>query len=683
MARMVLGASVLGVPAATAQAVAETGWRSTPLHEKQGPGGTYRSKAFIRFVRAKKPFSVGQVTFFSVPSEVVRKSKDPFNAKIFKADMERALGVSLLSRRQGKAWVYEGLMMRDNRFVRIYVSDDGHQLSYSVALVRLGYLQGIVLETELLQRGLAGELKYQQPWFKKVLNSACNTLFGEDAMAEGCPTGTCPSGPAGYGCLLAQSSCEEKQISGDIHDMNATFKSAQKDISDLNANTKDALAEMRRGLNDFEATSAKATAEWDRTNDQITRTNDLIERFLNPGEAFVLAAAGAAGAALGAAAIGFGIEAVGAGVKWVVDKITGASEKARIIQRFREGREAWAKLDATVRDLEKVIDNVVAYKEMSNAFGATRTQLLEKLEPDLAETRSSLRTHEKKLDAIPESDGNCRHEEALEVAKYQARADGLNDLLRTLREDPGDRAFCSQLRGKLDDLAVAEGQLQEARGKILGGKLLWQRSFEDAQEESEQDFARARKEAAKSRDEAISQAKDRMERRISQARDAYYNDPTRVKWIDWCWHEDQDFFQSLPIFGAAFGSFGVRDRCATKWDKSINKSNGMTRDWTLTDIQVKIRQDESREEIAAEGAYQAQIKDHNRTLAASGLTTDEKVATLDWITRLNDDQACAVSDGSTGAHLDPKCGVISRIRTMEHRKEKIDELCGPNSVGQS
>src|SRR5690348_7509578 len=111
LARLILGALIVGASAATAHAGADTGWRSTPLHEKQGPGGTYRSKAFIRFVRAKKPFSVGQVTYFSVPSEVIRKSKDPFSPGIFKSDMEKALGVNLLSRRQGKAWVYEGLMM--------------------------------------------------------------------------------------------------------------------------------------------------------------------------------------------------------------------------------------------------------------------------------------------------------------------------------------------------------------------------------------------------------------------------------------------------------------------------------------------------------------------------------------------------------------------------------------------
>ncbi|MCC7441292.1 MAG: hypothetical protein IT285_06655 [Bdellovibrionales bacterium] len=655
------------------------GWLATRSSHRAGPGGDYSSRAFVRFVQGRNLFPVAQVVSFSVPRSVMEGSKHPFHPDRYAADLSEAMGIGFERRREGKAWVFEGHWEAGNRFMRVYAWAEGASWKTSVAFVRMGFLEPLALETELLQRSLANELSPGARWFDRLISSAADLFWIPEAQAQdaGCPD-SCPPGPGYYSCMVRRANCaaDKADSAGDgFGDATKELGELRDEISNINSTTQQALGDVKAGMQDMKAMTADVVKQWDRTNDQLTRSNDLIEKFLNPGHAFVLAAAGAAGAAVGAMAVGLAVEGIMAGGRALIDLFTGESEHKRLIARFREGREHWQKLTETAAALEKVIDSAISLKEIQRAYGMDRSQLLTQLEPALVLARNNAKERDAALSATPNTPENadCRMQIAKEVVRYEAEAESLNSLLRTLREDAGEQAFCRQLGAKLDELSMAEGMLQTARGKILGGEEAWQKEFEEEQEELEKDLRRSRERAGKIRDQAVAHAESRAKRRRAEARNAYYNNPVRTAWVDRCWDDERDFFQSIPIFSAVAGTFEVRNRCMRKYDQGIDPRTRLPREMQLASEQAEIQQDEVRERIAARENYNSKMTEYDRTLASSSVTTNEKLATTGWFKRLREDQACLHASDAEGPSS--TCGLVSSLRRMNRKQARIDQLC--------
>jgi hypothetical protein len=606
-------------------------WLVTPLHSVEGPGGLYQARILERYVMAGDVvFSVGNITYFKVP-----KSQDVDVGQVAEK-LRVAMGFKKWNtRRQKNAHVFETQYTKMRRFFRLYVVDDGKSIAYSVAMFRLSYADLVMLETELIQRKLAGALDQPEAWMDRLISWIGNNLGVAAAYAQGMPP--CPTCAAGdTACMMAASTCAQNQINGHMTTLNGQVGQY----------------------------SPEAIAAWEESNKQIARSNDMLAKFLTPQNAFMFAAATAVGAGVGALVISTVIQGMSTMVENIVESFTHEKEEAALLAAFQKGRETWEKAVNAATTLEATIDDLLYLKKLSKQFNIPREGLLVKLGAAKAEGDSRLRRTNLLLDAaVAAGDQACVRKYSAESAELTEFVDEMTRLRDKLRSPATDAALCIELKQSLSKLALAEGALQNARTDILAGENVWKDAREKRIQKSAENLKRARDEAEGTRDKDLKRAETEWKRVQEEAR------TVRFAFLEKCRKEKVGLIGEIPIIG------GVRFFTTAECNKKFEQTD--------TYRQSLSRYNEGKQ--AYEGSKLEARKNHSHAVMraddlylSSGVNENELKATNAFFKQIRDEQSCLSRSGACPPGTN---GLVSRFRALQAKGKSIDEVCKTSVLG--
>ncbi len=666
---IVMCIATFGVSAA--QADFTSNWLATPKAERNAPEGHYEGRILERMVTVGNTvYPVGNIVYLKFPK------REKFNPADFAEKVRVAMGFEKWhTRRQRGAYVFESQWASTLRFVRMYVKEEKDSISYSVAVFRMAYMDSVVLESELIQRRLAGVTEGQLPWLEKMFTWVDRnaSLFAK-AYAEGCPVCT----PGDTICMMSASSCNEAQMVTQMQQFNNNIGQTNTQLGIANGNwsqTNSQLATANGQLATANANwaqtnqvGAAANKNWADTNKELHRSNDLLQNFMKPENAFLFAAATAAGAAVGAMAVSLAVDALVAGGKAIYEAITHEQEEAKILERFKQAREVWEKTSLAARDLEKVIDSLLYLKTISKSFGLTREQMIEKLGVSKASSEAALRRAKGQLDEATNSDN------AACIEKYSNETAQLTDLvgnvssLRTKLQDPlTEAAICTNLKQDLGKLTAAEGMLQKARASILGGHDVWLKSWGDENEQARKDLERAR---SKTRDIVLRTVKMAN---ADQTKALDEQNDLRSRYISACMAKDCNFLGDIPLIGLPIRE-GWRPECSRKFDASPQGHRFQTR--------VKEINKAHDSQLAEAGREYNQAKPqsadeyfHNPTMVAELRGYDS------WFDQVRDEQACLSNPRACTANGANQKGMMTRFNALAAKGKQIDEVCNAAITG--
>lgn len=631
-------------------------WLVTPPVVAQGPGGSYQARSMQRFVATgDDAFSIGNILYFKAPK---RKNADgsleAFDAdRIFRTVQDGMGSLPARARRQGKAHVFEADWAEALRVLRVYVTDEGDSVAYSVALFRTAYAAEASIESELIQRQLAGVLEERVPWLEKMLKFVDQRLGTAPAYAQSFPS--FPKMPTGGGvpggAIGGKSGCGSGCASADV---SCWIASANCDTSDLSKYMGPDSA-----IGQLNLQTAQGIEQWKQSNAEMQRMHTTLKNFLKPENAFMWAAASAAGATLGAIAASAAVDAIAAGGKAIWEAITGEKEDARILERFKEARETWEKTSSAAADLEKAIDSMLNLKETARGFGIPRSQLVTQLGAAKAGGEAGLRKATADIDAaLARGDLACVNDLSHKVAALDDFV-AVMSKLRSRMEDPlSDAALCSQLRKNLEKLREAEGQLQIARAKILGGQERWQREWNGQYDEAFADLKRARDNASKVRDRAISAAaggRDKAMRELKVIRDEA---------MGACEVERAGIWGKIPIIGAVRTAWA--GPCSRDFYSTAEGRNYIRR-WREIDAAY----DNAKREAARE--YDKAVRSRNDVQLHNPTNEAALRAYNHWFDQVRDEQACLNKE--TACPPGQEGGLVTRFQALAKKAGRIDQVC--------
>lgn len=165
------------------------GWAAERISTKRFQwtrGSLGELKVFERYVRIPGQdrdlrYTVGSVTEFELSATAGEISG---LAEKFTGAMGLA---SRKSRRVGATIVHEGIWAKMNRKVQLFFTPKGKKLHVSLGIFRLAYAKPVLIETELLQRHLAGEWNPSKRTGKAALewlDSFVQSAFAQDELQD-------------------------------------------------------------------------------------------------------------------------------------------------------------------------------------------------------------------------------------------------------------------------------------------------------------------------------------------------------------------------------------------------------------------------------------------------------------------------------------------------------------------
>jgi hypothetical protein len=483
-------------------------WGATREIEHRGPHGKVSARLLTRYVTIdeKTSFDIGSILSVRFPKAGLPKDAQGirhFDREDTAEKIRKAMGFKAwTTRTQRDASVYEAEWTSQHRMVRIYMWETADTFSYSIAMFRTAYADSFALESELIQRHLAGAMEHPEPWMVHWLEStAKGVAFNEPGLpsdqryasflsswimglspitevaAEPCPT--CPPGSLPT-CWMQAASCNEQQLNTTIGQLNQTAggmtnaingATAQAGVANGNwANTNVQFGQANANWQQTNAQLAAANKNWQDTNAQFKRTNDMLKQFMD--NSFLFAAETAAGAATGALVVEAAVQGLSFVGSALIEAITHAKDDASRLEAFTKARELWEKTEDSAKQLEAAIDSLLDARQIAKGFGITREQLVSQLASRTMAADIEMDAEKKEAEKFYGVNQACFDEHAGKAAKFKE----LHDLLDQLKDNiggansDGDQALCNSLITKLRALRQAEGVLQSARLKILAGE---------------------------------------------------------------------------------------------------------------------------------------------------------------------------------------------------------------------
>jgi hypothetical protein len=190
---------------------------SRPIVEK-APEGRYEMRILKRMIWAgKDSFYAGTVTYISYPRSTAPKD---FNLQTIGSQIGKAMGINeWRHRKQGGSDVWEGVWKNGGRYLRFFAKADAARIQYSYATFRMGYAESVLLESELIQRKLMGEIRGNPSWLDHLVSfvSIPTAIAGDCAPCVKTPTTTTTEYNA---CLVALSNCSQTQLTTNVTSAN-------------------------------------------------------------------------------------------------------------------------------------------------------------------------------------------------------------------------------------------------------------------------------------------------------------------------------------------------------------------------------------------------------------------------------------------------------------------------------
>jgi len=386
---------------------------------------------------------------------------------------------------------------------------------------------------------------------------------------------------------------------------------------------------------------------------------DLITDLTDPANLFVMAAATAAGAAVGSIAVNLAVEGMRAGVTKLIDLITGASEDAERLKRFTEARKVWEKLQETAAELDGAISAMMKVYRRGNGLPTQRVLLEVGAELASAERKRD-EAKEKALDLYKSGgDTNCIKEWDMKATRFDEKARQLASVMKVVRRNKNENMFCGNMKKAATGLVDVEKSIEDGRSDILAGEEQFWDQFQDRVEVTRENYAHKRKNRSKF-----------LRANVKRARKDYKNYKreqlkVREKWVYKCYEGELDFFQSIPVIGPIFGSFGVMRRCADKYDKA-----------TCTPRMKKARQERDLSVRKAQKQIGQSKKVHVEDLVEHrGTVERSRRRNMDFFETLTREQACINDDRNCASLATTRVSLLKGFRNLTVRLDEVRNLC--------
>jgi hypothetical protein len=596
-----------------------------------------------------RTFQVGVV--IEVTTRDVQSDRDEIKA--VRAALTRAMnlevgkGREITERVSRGTTFWEGLWLAERRVLRLGLSrKPSGERTVSVALGRQAY------QAEFLEASLGLQTRIHHPdrssafipgAFDILVESMRLVPSAHAQMAPAACTAICPPPPAGATCQINKTSCLSNQI--------ASIANSQ---------------------------GTAANANW-------ADTNALISDFTAPGHALIWGAAGASGAMLGAVAVGAALDGIAAGGSAIWESITHARTEAEIVSSFKTARERWEKMGSEARDLERTIDLAISLHDVSRELlsseelkkaenagefpGQTLRRLMrEELVELEARRKIATESYEEGLRTRGTGDRAC----ASRIATLDAEIQTLKSLQGNILESmSSDAEWCKDLKRKMDQVRIVEGQLQQVRSKVLGTEEGMSRSnrevFEgylgDQQDEAAQRLARSDEIDAKNHalGSSLERAEELYEKQTRLARD------TRARWVDRCMSEASvPVLRAIPFIGTPL-KLRHKKECEAKF-------RGLP---VYQAYERQLRDAAAARDIAqqsAKAAYGKGSQSRGAVQVSATVHAEELAAYRSWFAELELEQDCLSNpDSCVGEGLE--ASLVGKIRALQQKGQRLGERC--------
>ncbi|MBI3544530.1 MAG: hypothetical protein HY075_14760 [Deltaproteobacteria bacterium] len=648
-AALIVLSGLAGAAEARAGELGRSEWLATPRLERQGPGGKFSGQIFERLVHAGNiSFSIGNIVYLRSPKTAA------FDVADFAEKTGKAMGFKRWNeRRNNGAYVFENLWQAAGRYVRLYVKDEGDSIAYSIAMFRYAYADSMALETELIQRKLAGVDEQRLPWLKGLMSFIDRTVGFPQAYAQASPCATCV--PGDLICATAAAACAQNQLVNQMTQMNTNLGNFNTQFGNFNTQ----FGSFNTQLAGMNANMTTANANWAASNAEMKRTNDLLKSFIDPAHAFLWAGASAAGAAVGALAVSGAVELISAAGSAIYEAITHEKEEARIMERFAKARELWEKTSTLAGDLEKAIDNLLYLKDISTKFGMSREDLIKRLGVESAKKEAEYDRTKRLLDrATEQNDTVCVEELAKQKSELRDFVEEVNKLRSRLQDPLSDAAICTNLKKDLSQLLMAEGTLQKARAAILGGQDVWQRKWNEENEQARAELGRAREKVRRRNHDAVEIANETQKKALAEQDAIWFRE------MDKCKRDEAGFIGDIPLIGIIRDAWG--SKCFNKLEKAFVGERYKRRVREINKAHEDALREAGREyNDAAQRADDMYL--HSPTMMADLKGYDM------WFDQVRSEQACL--QNKNACNESAKKGVMTRFEVLAAKGQKIDEVC--------
>ncbi len=470
-------------------------WLAPPSVRRETHIGVFESRYLERRVFLKKgSFRVAHIVAINAPKTAIDK-KVGIRPDEIAQTLHRQFGMKTpwRKRKTGVALVFDAYIAEKLRYVTLYFVERESSYHYSISWTRSLYAQPAALESELIQRRLAGVAGRQLKWPERFALQIKDWMSLPVAYAADCG-GLCSS--LDPGCIALQLSCATNGLSdslrsvGEIRNainmqgnqLSGAGNAIAQELSNANSTAqalgKDARAAFDEGRDDanrwaqvYLELGKQGVATADHGVAEVKRLADFFENSVKPGNVFATAAVAAAGAS----AVSVGVDLLLGFGRSLYELMNTPDDKddPKLDERLRIARENHEKMTAVISDYERLIHEqmleLLKNVESSRYTHQTAAYYLQATEARI----HAVSGHLDELDHAPrtaESDA-CRlelEEDRNKLARLHAEITRVSQRMHATQ-----MTTCGTLKAAFEKLGDAEVMLYRAGALMLRASNRW------------------------------------------------------------------------------------------------------------------------------------------------------------------------------------------------------------------